>query len=53
MNMQILENHVTRPFTNEAINNKSVNQSYWNIRQCPHRGSMLGEIKQIYNEKSF
>ena len=53
MNMQILENHVTRPFTNKVINNKFVYQSNWNIRQCPNRGSMLGEIKAIYNEKSF
>ena len=53
MNMQILENHVTRPFTNKPINSKSVNQSYWNTHQCPNRGLILVEIKAIKNEQSF
>ena len=53
MRMQILENHVTRPFTNEAINNKFVNQSYWIIRQYQDKCLILVEMKAIKNEQSY
>ena len=51
--MQILENHVTRPFTNKAINNKFVNQSYQNLLQCPKRGSICVGINAIRKKSHF